>query len=89
MPSALSIPQEVVDEVLRMGGNTAHHREQIVAAFEKRKPDTPDFLRSLLHGGNGIVTDEISTNRKGLRQTIRIRLQGIGNVETPFSTIGK
>ena len=57
LPSALSIPQEVVDEVLRMGGNTAHHRERIVAAFEKQKPDTPDFLRSLLHGGNGIVTD--------------------------------
>ena len=57
MPSALSIPQEVVDEVLRVGGNTAHHRERIVAAFEKQKPDTPDFLRSLLHGGNGIVTD--------------------------------
>ena len=57
MPSALSIPQEVVDEMLRVGGNTAHHRERIVAAFEKQKPDTPDFLRSLLHGGNGIVTD--------------------------------
>ena len=57
MPSALSIPQEVVDEVLRMGGNTAHHRERIVTAFEKQKPDTADFLRSLLHGGNGIVTD--------------------------------
>jgi len=57
MPCALSIPQEVVDEVLRVGGNTAHHRERIVAAFEKQKPDTPDFLRSLLHGGNGIVTD--------------------------------
>ena len=57
LPSALSIPQEVVDEVLRVGGNTAHHRERIVAAFEKQKPDTPDFLRSLLHGGNGIVTD--------------------------------
>ena len=57
MPSALSIPQEVVDEVLRVGGNTAHYRERIVAAFEKQKPDTPDFLRSLLHGGNGIVTD--------------------------------
>ena len=57
MPSALSIPQEVVDEVLRVGGNTAHHRERIVAAFEKQKPDTADFLRSLLHGGNGIVTD--------------------------------
>ena len=57
LPSALSIPQEVVDEVLRVGGNTAHHRERIVAAFEKQKPDTEDFLRSLLHGGNGIVTD--------------------------------
>ena len=57
MPSALSIPQEVVDEVLRVGGNTAHHRERIVDAFEKQKPDTADFLRSLLHGGNGIVTD--------------------------------
>ena len=57
VPSALSIPQEVVDEVLRVGGNTAHHRERIVAAFEKQKPDTEDFLRSLLHGGNGIVTD--------------------------------
>ena len=57
MPSALFIPQEVVDEVLRVGGNTAHHRERIVAAFEKQKPDTADFLRSLLHGGNGIVTD--------------------------------
>ena len=57
VPSALSIPQEVVDEVLRVGGNTAHHQERIVAAFEKQKPDTPDFLRSLLHGGNGIVTD--------------------------------
>ena len=57
LPSALSIPQEVVDEVLRVGGNTAHHRERIVTAFEKQKPDTADFLRSLLHGGNGIVTD--------------------------------
>ena len=57
MPSALSIPQEVVDEVLRVGGNTAHHRERIVAAFEKQKPVTGDFLRSLLHGGNGFVTD--------------------------------
>ena len=57
VPSALSIPQEVVDEVLRVGGNTAHHRERIVAAFEKQKPVTGDFLRSLLHGGNGIVTD--------------------------------
>ncbi len=57
LPSALSIPQEVVDEVLRVGGNTAHHRERIVAAFEKQKPVTGDFLRSLLHGGNGIVTD--------------------------------
>ena len=57
LPFALSIPQEVVDEVLRVGGNTAHHRERIVAAFEKQKPDTADFLRSLLHGGNGIVTD--------------------------------
>ena len=57
LPSALSIPQEVVDEVLRVGGNTAHHRERIVAAFEKQKPVTGDLLRSLLHGGNGIVTD--------------------------------
>lgn len=57
VPSALSIPQEVVDEVLRVGGNTAHHRERIVAVFEKQKPVTGDFLRSLLHGGNGIVTD--------------------------------
>lgn len=57
LPSALSIPQEVVDEVLRVGGNTAHHRERIVAAFEKQKLVTGDFLRSLLHGGNGIVTD--------------------------------
>lgn len=43
---------------LRLGGNTDHQRERIVAEFEKQKPvsEIAASLQALYHGGNGITT---------------------------------
>ena len=54
--SAFSFAQADIDHVLRLGGNTDHQRERIVAAFEKQKStaEIADTLKNLYHGGNGI-----------------------------------
>ena len=60
-PSAfsMSIPQEDVDHILRMEGNTDHARMMIATEFSKDKSneEMSEFLQSTFHGGNGIVTD--------------------------------
>lgn len=57
--SAFSLPQSDIDQFLRWGGNTNHHRECIVAAFEKQKSveEIAGYLQSLYHGGNGLITE--------------------------------
>ena len=42
--------------MLRLGGNTDHQRERVVAAFEKQKTtaEIAEILKTLYHGGNGI-----------------------------------
>ena len=56
-PFAFSVPQEVVDEFLRVGSNSADHRMTLAAAFSRSLP--PDQLalrvRGLYHGGNGLM----------------------------------
>ena len=56
---AFSFAQTDIDHVLRLGSNTDHHREQIVAEFEKQKsiPEIAATLQSLYRGGNGFITD--------------------------------
>ena len=57
--SAFSFAQTDIDHVLRLGGNTDHQRERIVAAFEKQKSiaEIGAYLQTLYHGGNGITTE--------------------------------
>ena len=57
--SAFSFAQADIDHVLRLGGNTDRQRERIVAAFEKQKPiaEIADYLKTLYHGGNGLMTE--------------------------------
>ena len=54
--SAFSFAQNDIDHVLRLGGNTDHQRERVVAAFEKQKTTTEiaEILKTLYHGGNGL-----------------------------------
>ena len=54
--SAFSFAQADIDHVLRLGGNTDHQRERVVAAFEKQKTtaEIAEILKTLYHGGNGI-----------------------------------
>lgn len=60
-PSAFSFPQEVMDDVLRLGGNTDELRMRVVAEFEKRR--SPDeiatFLPTVYRGGNGFDIDGV------------------------------
>ena len=60
-PSAfsMSIPQEDIDHILRLEGNEDHARMMIAAEFSKGKSteDMAEFLKSIFHGGNGIVTE--------------------------------
>lgn len=58
-PSAFSFPQEVVDDVLRLGGNTDELRMRVVAEFEKRRSvdEIAAFLPTVYHGGNGFTVD--------------------------------
>ena len=56
---AFSFAQKEIDHVLRLGGNTDHQRERIVAESEKQKPvsEIAASLQALYHGGNGITTN--------------------------------
>ena len=58
-PSAFSFPQEVMDGVLRLGGNTDGLRMRVVAEFEKRRSidEIAAFLPTVYHGGNGFTVN--------------------------------
>ena len=58
-PSAFSFPQEVMDDVLRLGGNTDELRMRVVAEFEKRPSidEIAAFLPTVYRGGNGFTID--------------------------------
>ena len=58
-PFAFSVPQEVVDEFLRVGSNSTDHRMTLAEAFSKDLPPEQLALRvrGLYHGGNGFMMD--------------------------------
>ncbi len=58
-PSAFSFPQEVMDDVLRLGVNTDGLRMRVVAEFEKRRSidEIAAFLPTVYHGGNGFTVN--------------------------------
>ena len=58
-PSAFSFPQEVMDDVLRLGGNTEELRMRVAAEFEKRRSidEIAAFLPTVYRGGNGFTID--------------------------------
>ena len=58
-PSAFSFPQEVMDDVLRLGGNTDELRMRVVAEFEKRRTidEIAAFLPTVYQGGNGFTVN--------------------------------
>ena len=58
-PSAFSFPQKVMDDVLRLGGNTDELRMRVVAEFEKRRSvdEIAAFLPAVYRGGNGFTID--------------------------------
>ena len=58
-PSAFSFPQKVMDDVLRLGGNTDELRMRVVAEFEKRRSidEIAAFLPAVYQGGNGFAID--------------------------------
>ena len=60
-PSAFSFPQEVMDDVLRLGGNTDGLRMRVVAEFEKRRSvdEIAAFLPAVYQGGNGFDIDGV------------------------------
>ena len=60
-PSAFSFPQEVMDDVLRLGGNTDELRMRVVAEFEKQRSidEIAVFLPTVYQGGNGFDIDGV------------------------------
>ena len=60
-PSAFSFPQVVMDDVLRLGGNTDELRMRVVAEFEKRRSidEIAAFLPTVYRGGNGFTIDGV------------------------------
>ena len=56
-PSAFHFPEAVIDQVYRAGSNTAQHRMEIASEFSKQKgvESNAEFLRTIYHGGNGVV----------------------------------
>lgn len=55
-PSAFSMPQEYIDQFLRVGSNTENHRTRIAIEYAKQQPmdDLVDFLGKTYHGGYGL-----------------------------------
>ena len=60
-PSAFSFPQEVMDDVLRLGGNTDELRMRVAAEFEKQRSidEIAVFLPTVYQGGNGFDIDGV------------------------------
>ena len=50
------MPQEYIDQFLRVGSNTENHRTRIAIEYAKRQPmdDLVDFLEKTYHGGYGL-----------------------------------
>jgi len=59
LPFAFHFSQELIDTVLKYGGNERDARMRIVAEFMKNKSNEEhgEFLRNLFHGGNGFKID--------------------------------
>ncbi|MBR3998332.1 MAG: hypothetical protein IKI93_08320, partial [Clostridia bacterium] len=59
LPFAFHFSQEIIDTVLKYGGNERDGRMRIVAEFMKEKSveEHGEFLRNLFHGGNGFKVD--------------------------------
>ena len=55
-PSAFSMPQEYIDQFLRVGSNTENHRTRIAIEYAKQQPmdDLVDYLEKTYHGGYGL-----------------------------------
>ena len=56
---SMSIPDEDIEYILRLDGNTDNARMMIVNEFSKGKSteELAQFIQKTFHGGNGIVTD--------------------------------
>ncbi len=61
MPSAFSLPQDIIDTVLRLGGRDEHSRQMVAAEFmQGGSPEQiVDVLKVEYRGGHGLLTDEI------------------------------
>ncbi|MBR0196122.1 MAG: DEAD/DEAH box helicase family protein [Paludibacteraceae bacterium] len=59
-PFAFSVPQEVIDDLLRFGSNTDNSRMRIAAEFSKDKPVVAKvgFITTEYHGGYGLNTPD-------------------------------
>jgi len=57
-PFAFSVPQDTVDQILRLGSNAAEHRKFLVTEYSKGKTieNISAILRTTYHGGNGFET---------------------------------
>ncbi len=60
VPFTMSIPQPVIDDILRLAGNRDTGRMKIISEFSKNKgtEKNASFLKELFRGGNGIITDK-------------------------------
>ncbi len=56
---SMFIPQEDIDHILRLEGNTNNARMMVAAEFSKGKGDEAlgEYLQKTFHGGNGVVTE--------------------------------
>lgn len=56
-PFAFSVPQEVIDRFLLLGGNTEQHRMAVVLEYMKQKSaeQIAGELREIYRGGNGLI----------------------------------
>lgn len=59
MPSAFSLPQKDIDQVLRLGGSDDASRMRVAAQFMMGKPteEIAAFLKQEYRGGMGLNTD--------------------------------
>src|SRR5699024_1697149 len=55
-PSAFSMPQDIIDDFLRSGGNMENHRMLVVSEFSKQKPisEIAAVLPRIFVGGHGL-----------------------------------
>ena len=55
-PSAFSMPQEYIDQMLRVGSNTENHRSLVAIEYAKQQPldHLVGFLEKTYHGGYGL-----------------------------------